>query len=186
VELGLRSPAVGWSPVTLIWRLRRGRAWFLALGASPRHVESIPRVGRGWRWLFWLIYGGGCSGGRWHDVGRANSDDLVLRWGRERAGAYHWSLGWLYRRGREKGTRAWLGTARGTWGRALGVLWRVQGASNTWRCSSAHVQQLTEITNVRILAKVRRRPPPSTYGCLLYASSNGRYALGREICERQN
>jgi hypothetical protein len=45
VGLGSRSPAVGWSPVTLIRRLRRGRARFLALGASPRHVESIPRVG---------------------------------------------------------------------------------------------------------------------------------------------
>jgi hypothetical protein len=45
------------------------------------------------------------------------------------------------------------GLARGARGRALGVLWRVQGASNTWRCSSAHVQKLAEIANVRILAK---------------------------------
>jgi hypothetical protein len=54
------------------------------------------------------------------------------------------------------------GPARGARGRALGVLWRVQGASNTWRCSSAHVQQLAEIANMRILAKIRRRPPPGT------------------------
>jgi hypothetical protein len=32
--------------VTLIRRLRRGRAQFLALGASPRHAESLSRVGR--------------------------------------------------------------------------------------------------------------------------------------------
>jgi hypothetical protein len=57
--------------VTLIRRLRRGKARFLALGASPRHVESIPRVGRGWEWLCWPVYGGGCSGGRWHVVCRA-------------------------------------------------------------------------------------------------------------------
>jgi hypothetical protein len=54
------------------------------------------------------------------------------------------------------------------------VLWCVQGASNTWRCSSAHVQQLAEIANVRILAKIRRRPLPGTYGYLLYVSSKGR------------
>jgi hypothetical protein len=75
VELGLRSSVVGWSPVTLIRCLWRGRARFLALGASPRHVESLSRVGRGWEWLGWPTYGGGCSGGRWHAVCRANSSD---------------------------------------------------------------------------------------------------------------
>jgi hypothetical protein len=77
------------------------------------------------------------------------------------------------------------GSARGVRGRALGVLWRAQSASNTWKCSSALVQQLAEIASVRILAKIRCRPPPSTYGCLLYVSPHGRYALGREICGRQ-
>jgi hypothetical protein len=110
VELGLRSPAVGWSPVTLIWCLQRGRAWFLALGASPRHTESLPRVGRGWEGLSWPVYGGGCSGGRWHAVCSANAGDLALRRGREREGAYGWSLGWLYRRGCGRGH--WLGLAR--------------------------------------------------------------------------
>jgi hypothetical protein len=166
VGLGLRSPAVGWSPATLIRRLRWGRARFLALEASPRHVESKPRVGRGWGWLCWPVYGGGGSGGRWHAVSKANTGDLLLRWGRERAGEYGWSFGGLYRRGRGRGrgqeTRARLGAARGARGRALGVLWRVQSASNTWKCSSALVQQLTEIANVRILAKIRCRPPPST------------------------
>jgi hypothetical protein len=31
--------------------------------------------------------------------------------------------------------------------------WACSGALNTWRCSSAHVQQLDEIANMRILAK---------------------------------
>jgi hypothetical protein len=48
----------------LIRHLRRGKARFLALGASLRHVESLLRVGRGWGWLDWPVYGGGCSGGR--------------------------------------------------------------------------------------------------------------------------
>jgi hypothetical protein len=52
--------------------------------------------------------------------------------------------------------------------------WACSGASNTWRCSSTHVQQLAEIANVRILAKIQRRPPPGTYGYLLYVSSKGR------------
>jgi hypothetical protein len=111
VELGLRSPAVGWSPVTLIWCLQRGRARFLARGASLRHVEILSRVGWGWEGLSWPVYGGGCSGGRWHAVCRANAGDLALRWGRERAGAYGWSLGWLYRRG------------HGQW-HGLGLAWR--------------------------------------------------------------
>jgi hypothetical protein len=68
----------------------------------------------------------------------------------------------FYRRGREQETQARLGAARGTRGRALGVLWRAKSASNTWKCSSALVQQLAEIASVRILAKIRRRPPPST------------------------
>jgi hypothetical protein len=58
--------------------------------------------------------------------------------------------------------------------RALGVLWHVQGTSNTRRCSSAHVQKLAEIANVQILAKIRRRPLPGTYRYLLYVSSKGR------------
>jgi hypothetical protein len=68
----------------------------------------------------------------------------------------------LYRREREQETRARLAAARGARGRALGVLWRAQSASNTWKCSSTLVQQLAEIASVRILEKIRRRPPPST------------------------
>jgi hypothetical protein len=54
-------------------------------------------------------------------------------------------------------------------GRAL-----AQNALNTWRCSSSCVQRLAEIANVRILAKIQRRPLPGTYGYLLYVSSKGR------------
>ena len=79
----------------------------------------------------------------------------------------------------------WLDVERGARVRALGVLWRVQGASNTWRCSSAHVQKLAEIAYVRILAKIRRRPLPGTYGYLLYVSSDGGYAVVQKICGRQ-
>jgi hypothetical protein len=79
VELGLRSPAIGRSPATLIRCLRRGRARFLALRASPRHEETHSRVGRGGEWLGWPVYGGRVSGGRWHAVRRANTRDLALR-----------------------------------------------------------------------------------------------------------
>ena len=67
---------------------------------------------------------------------------------------------------------AWGGAGRA--GSGAGVLWRAQSASNMWRCSSAHVQKLAEIANVRILAKIRRRPLPGTYGYLLDVSSKGR------------
>ena len=72
---------------------------------------------------------------------------------------------------RDAGT-TWRGAGRT--GSGAGVLWRAQSASNTWRCSSAHVQKLAEIAYVRILAKIRRRPLPGTYGYLLYVSSKGR------------
>jgi hypothetical protein len=42
----------------LIRRLRRGRARFPALGASPRHAEALSRVGRGGEWIGWPVYGG--------------------------------------------------------------------------------------------------------------------------------
>jgi hypothetical protein len=158
---GLRSPAIGWSPATVDWLLWRGKVRFLAPGASPRHARSTLRVGRGWERLCWPVYGGGGSGGRGHTVCR-NAGDLWLQCGREHAGEYGWSFGELYRRGREQETRAQLGAARGARGRALGVLWRAPSASNTWKCSSALVQQLAVIASVRILAKIRRMPPPST------------------------
>jgi hypothetical protein len=70
-ELGLRSPAVGWSPATVDWLLRRGKVRFLARGASPRHARSTLKVGRGWERLCWPVYGGGGSGGRRHAMSGA-------------------------------------------------------------------------------------------------------------------
>jgi hypothetical protein len=42
------------------------------------------------------------------------------------------------------------------------VLWRTQSASNTWSFHSARVPQLTQVANVRILAKIRRESFPGT------------------------
>jgi hypothetical protein len=47
-------------------------------------------------------------------------------------------------------------------GSGAGVLWRAQSTSNTWKFSSARVQQLTKIASVRILAKIRHRSLPGT------------------------
>jgi hypothetical protein len=47
-------------------------------------------------------------------------------------------------------------------GACVGVLWRAQSASNTWSFSSARVPQLTQVANVRILAKIRRESFPGT------------------------
>jgi hypothetical protein len=71
------------------------------------------------------------------------SDEVESAWGRTAE-----ALAGFIGAGVGQGRRAWFGAAWGTRVRALGVLWRVQGASNTWRCSSAHVQKLAEIANV--------------------------------------
>jgi hypothetical protein len=158
--------------VNLIWFLRRGRARFLSLGASPRHVESLSRVGRGWEWLCWPVYGGECSGGRWHVVCRATPVISCSGEVKSARGRTDEALASFIGAGVGRGHGH--GLARGARGRALGVLWHVQGVSNTWRCSSARVQKLAEIANVRILAKIQCRPLPGTYGYLLYVSSKGR------------
>jgi hypothetical protein len=112
-----------WSSVYVRRRsgeLRRGLVRFLALEASPRHTEAIPRVGRGWEWLGWPVYGGWVSGGRWHAVRRAIAGDFALRRGGERAGVYGQGLGRLYRCGHGHGHKVLLGVARRARGRALG------------------------------------------------------------------
>jgi hypothetical protein len=151
VELGLHSPAVGLSPATVNWLLRWGKVRFLARGASPRHAWSTPRVGRGWERLCWPVYGGGCLGGRGHAVCGATS--VIWCSGEvERArGSMFEVPGGLYRRGRGQRRRLGFGATRGTRGRASGVLWRSQGASNTCRFVSALVLPLAEQPNVRIL-----------------------------------
>jgi hypothetical protein len=47
-------------------------------------------------------------------------------------------------------------------GARAGVLWQAQGASNTWSLQSARVPQLTQVANVRILAKIQRESFPGT------------------------
>jgi hypothetical protein len=61
-----------------------------------------------------------------------NAGDLVLRGGRACAEEYGRRLWGLYRRGRGQRRRLGFGATRGTRGRASGVLWRAQSASNTW------------------------------------------------------
>jgi hypothetical protein len=55
-----------------------------------------------------------------------------------------------------------MGAARRGTGSGAGVLWRAQVASNTCKFSSALVPQLTQVANVRILAKIRRESFPGT------------------------
>jgi hypothetical protein len=186
VELGVLAPAVGWSPATSIRCLRQGRVWFLALEASPRHTEVIPRVGRGGEWLGWAVYGGRVSGDRWHAVRRAIVGDLTLRRGWERAGAYGRGLGRLYRHDAGTGMGscfAWRG-ARGAERR--GGLWRCQGASNTWLCYSAQVLAPAEHPNVQILpyglCKISSLHLELPSSC----EFQGKICLAWEICEHQD
>jgi hypothetical protein len=96
---------------------------------------------RGGGGLEWPVCGGRGSGGRWHAVHRANVGELVLGRGWEWAGVYGQERGWLYSRGRGRGCRV----------EHRGVLWRCQGASNTWSCYSAQVLAPAEQPNVWIL-----------------------------------
>jgi hypothetical protein len=126
VELGLRAPAVDWSPTTSIRRLWWGRVQSLALGASPGSVEAIPRVGRGGEWLGWPVHGGRGLRGRWHLAHGAHSGELELGLGQWRAGVYGRGRDGFYksRRGRGRGVGTARGCARGR--SAEGVLWRAR------------------------------------------------------------
>jgi hypothetical protein len=78
-------------------------------------------------------------------------------------------IGAAARRRRGRGL-VWRG-ARGVGrGRALARAERVEHVEVFF----SHVQKLAKIAYVRILAKIRRRPLPGTYGYLLYVSSKGR------------
>jgi hypothetical protein len=66
--------------------------------------------------------------------------------GRDRCGLYS------HGRGRGRGVDTARGSARGP--SAEGVLWRCQGVSNTWSCSSARVLAPAELPNVRISLNV--------------------------------
>jgi hypothetical protein len=78
----------------------------------------------------------------------------VLGLGQGRAGVYGRGQGGLYSLGCRRGSGVGMvrGCARGL--SAEGVLWRCQGASNTWPCSSALVLAPTEVTTVRISPKI--------------------------------
>jgi hypothetical protein len=83
------------------------------------------------------VYGGLGLRGHWHTVLWAYAGELELGLGQGRAGVYGQGRGGFYSHGQGRGRgvgMAW-GYARGR--SAEGVLWRRQGASNTWPCSSA-------------------------------------------------
>jgi hypothetical protein len=76
---GLCSPAVGWSPATVDWPLRRSKLRFLTRGASPRCAQSSPRARRGWEGLGWPVYGGREIGQPRTRRVRANAGGFGLR-----------------------------------------------------------------------------------------------------------
>jgi hypothetical protein len=118
VEVRRRQSGVSGEVVFGLW----------ARGASLNSEEASRGVRRGGGGLERPVYGGRGLGGRWHAVPRANAGELVLEQGWERAGhtveagvgfiATGVGLTWRGARGAER------------WG----VLWRCQGASNTWSC----------------------------------------------------
>jgi hypothetical protein len=115
---------------------------------EARRAYSVGRTGLGEALL---------AGLRWRGIGwprarraRGNAGDIVLRWvERVRGSTVEVSSGFI---GADAATApARLGATRGTQGQASGVLWRAQGASNTWLFVSALVLSLAEQPNVRIL-----------------------------------
>jgi hypothetical protein len=156
------------------WLLLRSKVRFLARGASPRHAQSLPRVGHGWERLCWPVYGGRGSGGHGHAVRGANAGGFGLRSGRACAEEYGRRLMVIYRHGREQAMRARLGVARGARGRARAC----SRAPRTCRTRGGVLlpmfKSLPRSQTCESWKKIRRRPLPGTYGYLLYVSSKGR------------
>jgi hypothetical protein len=124
MELGLRAPAIDWSPVTLIRHLRWGKVQSPTLGASLKSVEANPRVRRGGEWLCWPVYGGRGLCGRWHLAHRANPANLSSGWVSDARGCtVKARMAFI-----ATGTGAGLARARGCAHRrsAEGVLWRTR------------------------------------------------------------
>jgi hypothetical protein len=136
-----------------IWRRQSGTSGDVKFGPRARGASrSFEEASRWIYWggggLEWPVHGGRGSGGRWHAVRRAKAGELVLGRGWEQAGVYGQGQGWLYSRGHGCGRgfgAAWHGAER------RGVLWRCQGASNTWSFHSAQVLAPAEQPNVLIL-----------------------------------
>jgi hypothetical protein len=168
VELGLRTPVVGWSPAMSIRCLRWCRVRFLALEASPRHAEAISRVGRGGECLGWLFYGGRVSSGRWHAVRRAIVGELALRRGGEWAGVYGQGLSRLYSHGRG---RAGSCLARLAWGRAprraLALPGRVEHVAISFcPCSSSCWAAKRANLTIRLLWDLFPAPRATLFMCV--------------------
>jgi hypothetical protein len=117
-------------------------------GASRSFGEASRGIGWGGGGLEWLDHGGRGSGGRWHTVRRVIVGELALGRGWERAGVYCQGRGRFIVAGVGVGVGLAQRGARGA--ERQGVLWRCQGASNTWPFHSAQVLALAEQPNVRI------------------------------------
>jgi hypothetical protein len=131
-----------------VWRRQSGTSSDVkfgprARGASRSFGEASRGIGWGGGGLEWPVHGGRGSGGRWHAVRRVIAGELALGRGWERAGVYGQGRGRFYSHGRGRGVGARRLERRG-------VLWRCQGASNTWPFHSAQVIALAEQPNVRI------------------------------------
>jgi hypothetical protein len=119
----------------------------IPIPCSGSFTEARTVFSEGWTGLGEALL----AGLRWRGIGRprarrarGNAGDLVLQCGRARAEEYGRSPWGLYRRGRGQRRRLDFGATRGTRGRASGVLWRAQSASNTWLFASAPVLPSTE------------------------------------------
>jgi hypothetical protein len=80
----------------------------------------------------------------------------MIELGQGREGVYGRGQDGLYSLGYGRGRGRGVGMVRGCTRElsAEGVLWRCQGASNTWPCSSALVLAPVEVTTVRISPKI--------------------------------
>jgi hypothetical protein len=127
-------------------------------GSFTGCVHSSQRVGWGWGKLDWLVYGGSGLGGCGHTAhGQTTVNWTPVRLERARKSVTNTWEGFI---GAGAGQGAGWPLARR--GARSGVLWQAQGASNTWSLQSARVPELTQVANVRILAKIRRGSFPGT------------------------
>jgi hypothetical protein len=108
-------------------------------------AKELDGVEEGWRG--WSTVAGACAAAGTLFSGQTPMNSCS-GWVRSAWGVYGRDRGGLYSRGRGRGVDTARGCARGP--SAEGVLWRCQGASNTWLCSSTRVLAPAELPNVRI------------------------------------